>query len=169
MRRVDTRSLAVRLRRDRDMDRTMRQETIKLIYRADYQLDASAWPGGYQVIYLTRGDCDVLCATCAATEIREWANGEYFHEDRSPVIVQTGHAEGPPEYCAGCNVMIYSDYGDPDELETPCLDCGELLRPESQEHTDSDCAGYARAVYDRRVSDAEWRLFLYRHFRGNAA
>lgn len=71
-------------------------------FTADGTLPAYAWPGGYQIIYLTR-DGEVVCPECANREVdqaQEVIAGDIFYE-------------GPPEFCADCNREIESAYGDP--------------------------------------------------------
>jgi len=84
-------------------------------------LDAYAWPGGYQITYVARDgfrDAEgalgfnpsdkteaVCCAKCAKDV------------DRWPDLIITGsfvHWEGPDEYCEFCSAFIQSEYGDPD-------------------------------------------------------
>lgn len=78
------------------------------------KLPAFAWPGGYPLIYITRGG-DVLCAECATTDYFEWLyaipSGEQWQYD--PPIAVDVHWEGPAYYCASCGKQIESAYGDP--------------------------------------------------------
>jgi hypothetical protein len=52
---------------------------------------------------------DVLCAACAEVDRDD--------PDAKPLIGRDVHYEGPPEFCAACNVEIPSAYGDPDAME----------------------------------------------------
>jgi hypothetical protein len=72
-------------------------------------LDPFAWPGGYQIVYITRCG-EVLCADCAE-ESRD-NPGEPDTVDGRDVFY-----EGPSEFCAGCNCEIESAYGDPSESD----------------------------------------------------
>lgn len=75
-------------------------------------LDQYAWPGGYQMIYVTR-DGDVLCAKCAWIAI----------VGDNPTI-STVYWEGADLYCDDCGALLPSAYGDPDELR-----CGICALP----------------------------------------
>ena len=74
---------------------------------------AYAWPGGYEIHYLTH-TCDVLCHQCANDnlaltidpDLHDW----YITEGDS-------HWEGPPLYCDHCRREIKAVYGDPDAEE----------------------------------------------------
>lgn len=77
--------------------------------RVGGKLPAFAWPGGYPVVYITRGS-EILCADCATEQI---ATGNDTNDD--PVVTADVHWEGPDETCANCNKSIPSAYGDPDE------------------------------------------------------
>jgi hypothetical protein len=70
---------------------------------ADEELPAYAWPGGYQITYIT-SDGATVCPECA--------NDEDVSDD---IVAGDVFYEGPAEQCAGCNRMIESSYGDPDE------------------------------------------------------
>lgn len=63
-----------------------------------------AWPGGYQIWFITDGD-SVLCADCAK---------KAYLNDRIDVSCMID-SEGPTMYCDYCNAEIESAYGDPDE------------------------------------------------------
>lgn len=84
------------------------------------ELQAFAWPGGYPMMYLAmdgfRSETGILesprdksesvcCAKCAA-DTKQW-----------PELIITGeyiNYEGEPEYCAFCNGLTDSAYGNPD-------------------------------------------------------
>jgi hypothetical protein len=63
-------------------------------------LPAVSFPGGYPIIYLSKGD--ILCVSCATLESENIEDHDI-------------HWEGPSTYCDGCNEEIESAYGDPDE------------------------------------------------------
>ena len=73
------------------------------------KLPAYAWPGGYQIIYLTHSS-DVICPDCA--------NGDYGSEFDDPIVVHDIYWEGPTIQCDNCQADIESAYGDPEEEET---------------------------------------------------
>lgn len=62
---------------------------------------------GYRILYVTN-EGDVLCSQCATYA----CTGEVTSTEKS--IDHGPFHEGPPEHCAGCDVEIESDYGDPD-------------------------------------------------------
>jgi len=68
----------------------------------DGTLPAFAWPGGYQMFYVTR-DGSVICPACANREV----------DDSQAVIDGDVYWEGPDESCEDCGAMIPSAYGDP--------------------------------------------------------
>jgi hypothetical protein len=73
------------------------------------KLIAFAWPGGYPVYYLD-SDCSVLCPKCATKA--------YFDPEEDPrfkPIHGDVYYEGPSMGCDGCNSVIESAYGDPEE------------------------------------------------------
>jgi len=79
------------------------------------QLPACAWPGGYNIRYITE-DGDSICAECVN---KVW---EFRHERSDPqwnIVACDVYWEGPPEWCHHCGVEMPSEYGDPDfeELE----------------------------------------------------
>ncbi len=67
------------------------------------ELEAYAWPGGYQIIYIT-SDGAIVCPKCA--------NDEDVSDD---IVAGDIFYEGATEQCAGCNEMIESSYGDPED------------------------------------------------------
>ena len=78
------------------------------------KLPGYAWPGGYQIIYIT-ADCEIVCPTCAnGGNDAEFQNPEY-NDDQWTLISGQCFFEGPPEPCCHCNKMIESAYGDPEE------------------------------------------------------
>jgi hypothetical protein len=73
------------------------------------KLPAYAWPGGYQIIYLDRGN-SVLCPACA--------NKSDTDPDELPQFKPVAgdiYYEGPTIQCDQCNADIESAYGDPEE------------------------------------------------------
>lgn len=78
----------------------------KLHRDEDGTLPAYAWPGGYQIIYLTKSNC-LLCPDCANKTDRD-----PDHSD--PVVAQDIFYEGASEWCEDCGEAIESAYGDPD-------------------------------------------------------
>lgn len=65
------------------------------------QLPAHVWPGGYQMIYITK-DGQVVCPACANAE----------RDD--PPIAGDVFWEGPAIECDDCGKRIESSYGDPE-------------------------------------------------------
>ncbi len=61
-----------------------------------------AFPGGYQVMFITEGG-DVLCGECAK---------QAFIMEGEDITADI-YYEGPTEYCDGCNKEIESAYGEP--------------------------------------------------------
>ena len=59
-------------------------------------LDSYAWPGGYQISYVTR-DNRVLCPYCAMVEQKS--------------VTKFIHWEGEPIECDRCDKIIESEYG----------------------------------------------------------
>jgi len=74
---------------------------------SDGKLPAYSWPGGYTLIYLTKGG-SWLCADCATKEL-DTPDGV------DPVIAGDIFWEGPDMTCDECSRVIESSYGDPDE------------------------------------------------------
>lgn len=73
-------------------------------------LPAYAWPGGYPILYLTAGGCD-LCADCATKAL-------YLLDDEpDPPVACDVYWEGPPLNCDDCGREVQSAYGDPDDPE----------------------------------------------------
>ena len=68
------------------------------------QFISYAWPGGYQMIYLTSDGLDI-CPKCANTDTSD------------PVIAGDVYWEGTTIYCDYCQEPIESAYGDPDEAD----------------------------------------------------
>ncbi len=76
-----------------------------------------AWPGGYPMI-LIMSDGEVLCADCARNEYRLISQATRANDRGGWAAAAVDiHWEGPPEYCAHCNVGILSAYGRTDGLE----------------------------------------------------
>jgi hypothetical protein len=72
----------------------------------DGKLPAYAWPGGYTLVYYAE-DGSTYCADCASQTDAE-----------PPIVACDTYDEGPALYCDGCNAVLESSYGDPDEEET---------------------------------------------------
>jgi hypothetical protein len=92
--------------------------------------------GAYPLIYITRG-CEVLCAGCATEQIDA---GNDTNDD--PVIEVDVYYEGAGEYCANCNRLIASAYGDPDAPACPA--CGSK---------EADCAPDCTEVPARTATE----------------
>jgi hypothetical protein len=76
------------------------------------KLPASAWPGGYPIVYVM-DDGEILCADCAndpTNPVHEGGDADGWRLEGYSL-----HLEGSPEHCAHCNKAIASAYGDPDE------------------------------------------------------
>jgi hypothetical protein len=73
---------------------------LKRIQNQHGSLPAYAWPGGYTLIYGTRGD-ELLCWRCATHHRRE-------------VTWYGTHDEGSPEECGQCGYPLLATYGDPE-------------------------------------------------------
>lgn len=71
------------------------------------KLPRSTSIGSYTLIYTTKRGDD-LCADCALKSLQTETD-----EDDPAAYVGT-YDEGRALYCAGCNVVIESSYGDPD-------------------------------------------------------
>jgi len=67
------------------------------------KLPAYAWPGGYQLIYLTK-DGSTVCPECANKEA----------DDSQAVIGVDVYWEGPAVCCDDCGREIESAYGEVD-------------------------------------------------------
>lgn len=72
--------------------------------------DKFAWPGGYQIHYITE-DGGILCYDCANVEIMRTIDPDdaQFYIVDSDVLW-----EGPSLICDHCYREIKSEYGDPD-------------------------------------------------------
>jgi hypothetical protein len=79
-----------------------------------------AFPGGYTLAFYC-WDGERLCPKCVRAEfkqvVREKATPlpRSYHQWRVDYI--DVHWEGPPDFCAHCNVELPSEYGDPDQPE----------------------------------------------------
>jgi hypothetical protein len=126
-------------------------------FKAELELGAYAWPGGYQRRFIM-ADGESLCFACAeaeAEEIRQAIEDSELHSDWRAVACDI-HWEGAAEQCSNCNKAIESAYGDPDASGDPeepsaerfkrpadndesgaCRHCG---RDNSGEAADSPCA-----------------------------
>jgi len=73
------------------------------------------WPGGYSK-RLVMADGEVLCCACAKAEFPSIVQSTKSHaRDGWEAAGVDVHWEGPPDYCAHCNVEMPSEYGDPDD------------------------------------------------------
>jgi hypothetical protein len=82
----------------------------------DGSLPAFAWPGGYQIIYVT-ADNAVLCPACANGKNGSDAS-ETSDDPQWKLVACDLYQEGPVIQCEHCQADIASDYGDPDEPDT---------------------------------------------------
>ena len=68
------------------------------------------FPGAYPIVYIA-DDSEVICSDCMNRE------SECIHFDGHPdgwlIIGADVYYEGPDDYCAHCNAVIPSAYGDP--------------------------------------------------------
>ena len=71
------------------------------------ELDAYAWPGGYQIMYYVDGD--PVCPKCIMEVLRET-----YLTGREEILRDVFY-EGAPETCSHCGEEIESAYGDPGE------------------------------------------------------
>ena len=67
----------------------------------DGKLSSWAWPGGYPIYYLDKGN-NVLCPKCANRDI----------DDGAAVIAADENWEDDSLYCDDCGVRIESAYGE---------------------------------------------------------
>lgn len=85
-------------------------------------LPAFAWPGGYQMIYVA-SDGGVFCPDCAngknGSDARLSDGPDDAPHDGWLLEGYDVFYEGPDEYCAHCNAVIESVYGDPDAPYAP--------------------------------------------------
>jgi len=80
--------------------------TNKLPRDYNGELSLYAFPGGYRILYLTKNN-DVLCGDCA----RE-SETEYQWDFNDLPYAAFIHWEGDPLYCAECNKVLESEYGE---------------------------------------------------------
>jgi hypothetical protein len=85
-----------------------------------HELPAYAWPGGYPIWYYDN-QSNPTCAECASTAIatflewrKDYAMDGYLWDyyDDLPQYMDVRY-EGPDEYCAECNAVLETAYGDP--------------------------------------------------------
>ena len=90
---------------------------MEIVRNEKGQLDAYAWPGGYQIVYYT-ADNGVLCPDCAngknGSEASEKLDPECPDDNQWRLVASDIYYEGPAVYCDHCNAEIESVYGDPD-------------------------------------------------------
>ena len=81
--------------------------TIKQAIRNGY-----AWPGGYR-LNIVMSDGALLCTQCARENYSQIAR-DTVTDSRSgwAAIGAEIHWEGDPEYCAHCNTILPSEYGE---------------------------------------------------------
>jgi len=83
----------------------------------DGKLPAYAWPGGYPILYLFSNG-EVCCPSCASGENGSEAridSDDMLAVDDWTLVGYFVHYEGPGEYCAHCNAVTDSAYGDPEK------------------------------------------------------
>ena len=66
-------------------------------------MDRFAWPGGYQINYLT-ADNSILCAACAQEELDDPIDGEV------PLLTPYIIWDGAEDYCEDCNEELPPEY-----------------------------------------------------------
>ena len=102
---------------------TQRDLVSKMVgtwHKYNHDLPAYAWPGGYPIWYYD-GDMNSLCAECASKAIAEFlemrkdaALDGYLYDDYSDLPQHMDvRYEGCDEYCAECNKVLETAYGDP--------------------------------------------------------
>ena len=69
-----------------------------------------AWPGGYQIHYVTK-DGGVLCHNCANDNLMRTIDPD---DEQFYIVDGDVHWEGAPLMCDHCGREIESEYGDPD-------------------------------------------------------
>ena len=93
-----------------------REEWKKMREENNGALPAWAWPGGYEIHYLTY-DGGVLCHRCAngrnRSLAREWVDMAMptAEEAQWALVGCDVHYEGDPLYCDHCGAVIESAYG----------------------------------------------------------
>lgn len=85
---------------------------LREILGSDGKLPTYAWPGGYSFVYYTEQG-EEMCPDCANIEFSDPHLG--FGDPPTDYDV---HYEGPPVQCVGCNLMIPSEYGDPENPDS---------------------------------------------------
>lgn len=76
-----------------------------------YGFPACTSLGGYTLVYYTQDGAE-LCAKCM--DDYDLAENKFGDSSNERVIGVDTYDEGPPLFCANCNAMIESSYGDPD-------------------------------------------------------
>jgi len=90
-------------------------ETVKQAIRAGY-----AWPGGYR-LNIVMADGELLCTACARENYRLISCAtRHGCRDGWAAVGADVHWEGAPYYCAHCNTILESEYGNPEEETAPC-------------------------------------------------
>jgi hypothetical protein len=102
------------------------------------QLPSYAWPGGYQLQYLT-ADGLTICPSCANQS-----------DTSDPVVAGDVYWEGPEVPCDDCGAMLESAYGDPEADMEPepepsdgCPSCGRVMLCKCSELAELDCGPVA--------------------------
>ncbi len=72
-----------------------------------HEWEAYAWPGGYEIHYLTK-DGGTLCHQCANANL-ELTTGD---DPQWQIIAAHTHYEGDPLTCDHCNREIQPEYGE---------------------------------------------------------
>ena len=85
---------------------------MKPVRNESGKFDAYAWPGGYQIVYLT-ADGGTLCPACANGDNGSDAS-DTSEDPQWQIIDQDVYWEGPALTCDHCHADIASAYGDPD-------------------------------------------------------
>ena len=75
--------------------------------------DGYAWPGGYEIHYITQ-DGGVLCHQCANKEVMRTIDPD---DDQFCIVEADVLWEGPSITCDHCNREIHSEYGEVDETQ----------------------------------------------------
>ena len=82
-------------------------QTVKHAIRSGY-----AWPGGYR-LNIVMVDGELLCTACARENYRQIVREtiQNTHSGWAAVGADV-HWEGSAEYCAHCNTILESEYGE---------------------------------------------------------
>jgi hypothetical protein len=94
----------------------VRQATPPAGRNVALKLDSYAWPGGYQMYYLTASS-DALCPGCANCKEVRRADPDYCGDDQWNLIGAEINYEDINLYCAHCNKSIDPSCMNEAELE----------------------------------------------------